>query len=278
MKRFVSLLFWIVIATSSRAAQVDSIAIFSNSMHHTIKTVVITPSNYLKEKMKNFPVVYMLHGAGGSYSNWIKYVPHIQKLADDFQMILVCPDGASTSWYFDSPIDSSFRYETFVGTEVPQYIDANYRTIADRKARAIMGLSMGGHGSLFLGFRHSDIFSACGSTSGALHVSVITKGYGVELRLGDTAVNRKYWHDWSVLNVIDQYPKDSLAIIMDCGTEDRVLMMNRMVHEKMLKLKIPHDYIERPGEHNWKYWNNSVDYQLFYFYKYFRKTLGESGK
>ena len=278
MKRFVSLLFWIVLAGSVRAAQVDSIAIFSNSMHHTIKTVVITPSNYLKEKMKNFPVVYMLHGAGGSYSNWIKYVPHIQKLADDFQMILVCPDGASTSWYFDSPIDSSFRYETFVGTEVPQYIDANYRTIADRKARAIMGLSMGGHGSLFLGFRHSDIFSACGSTSGALHVSVITKGYGVELRLGDTAVNRKYWHDWSVLNVIDQYPKDSLAIIMDCGTEDRVLMMNRMVHEKMLKLKIPHDYIERPGEHNWKYWNNSVDYQLFYFYKYFRKTLGESGK
>ena len=274
MKRFVSLLFWIVIATSSRAAQVDSIAIFSNSMHHTIKTVVITPSNYSKEKTKNFPVVYMLHGAGGSYSNWIKYVPHIQKLADDFQMILVCPDGASTSWYFDSPIDSSFRYETFVGTEVPQYIDANYRTIADRKARAIMGLSMGGHGSLFLGFRHSDIFSACGSTSGALHVSVITKGYGVELRLGDTAVNRKYWHDWSVLNVIDQYPKDSLAIIMDCGTEDRVLMMNRMVHEKMLKLKIPHDYIERPGEHNWKYWNNSVDYQLFYFYKYFHKTIG----
>jgi len=187
---------------------------------------------------------------------------------------LVCPDGASTSWYFDSPIDSSFRYETFVGTEVPQYIDANYRTIADRKARAIMGLSMGGHGSLFLGFRHSDIFSACGSTSGALHVSVITKGYGVELRLGDTAVNRKYWHDWSVLNVIDQYPKDSLAIIMDCGTEDSVLMMNRMVHEKMLKLKIPHDYIERPGEHNWKYWNNSVDYQLFYFYKYFHKAIG----
>ena len=274
MKRFVSLLFWIVLAGSVRAAQVDSIAIFSNSMHHTIKTVVITPSNYLKEKMKNFPVVYMLHGAGGSYSNWIKYVPHIQKLADDFQMILVCPDGASTSWYFDSPIDSSFRYETFVGTEVPQYIDANYRTIADRKARAIMGLSMGGHGSLFLGFRHSDIFSACGSTSGALHVSVITKGYGVELRLGDTAVNRKYWHDWSVLNVIDQYPKDSLAIIMDCGTEDRVLMMNRMVHEKMLKLKIPHDYIERPGEHNWKYWNNSVDYQLFYFYKYFHKVIG----
>ena len=132
---------------------------------------------------------------------------------------------------------------------------------------------MGGHGGIFLGFRHADIFSACGSTSGALHVTVITQGYGVEKRLGDTAVNRKYWQDWSVVNVIDHYPKDSLAIIMDCGTEDRVLGMNRMVHEKMLKLKIPHDYTERPGEHNWKYWNTSIDYQMLYFKRYFDRVL-----
>ncbi len=257
----------------SRAAEVDTIAIFSNSMHHTIKTVVIRPAAYAKEKSKHFPVIYLLHGAGGSYSNWIKYVPHIQQLADEYQLMIVCPDGASTSWYFDSPIDSTFRYETFVGTEVPQYIDANYRTIADRKGRAITGLSMGGHGGIFLGFRHADIFSACGSTSGALHVTVITQGYGVEKRLGDTAVNRKYWQDWSVVNVIDHYPKESLAIIMDCGTEDRVLGMNRMVHEKMLKLKIPHDYTERPGEHNWKYWNTSIDYQMLYFKRYFDRVL-----
>ncbi len=266
-----SVCFFVVMI--SRAAEVDTIAIFSNSMHHTIKTVVIRPAAYAKEKNKHFPVIYLLHGAGGSYSNWIKYVPHIQQLADEYQLMIVCPDGASTSWYFDSPIDSTFRYETFVGTEVPQYIDANYRTIADRKGRAITGLSMGGHGGIFLGFRHADIFSACGSTSGALHVTVITQGYGVEKRLGDTSVNKKYWQDWSVVNVIDHYPKDSLAIIMDCGTEDMVLGMNRMVHEKILKLKIPHDYTERPGEHNWKYWNTSIDYQMLYFKSYFYRVL-----
>ena len=274
MKKIIVLFFISVVAFgATNAATVDTIAIFSNSMHHTVKTVVIRPSSYGTDKSKRFPVVYMLHGAGGSYSNWIIKVPHIQQLADQYQMILVCPDGASTSWYFDSPVDTTFKYETFVGTEVPTYIDANYRTIADRKGRAITGLSMGGHGGLFLAFRHSDIFSACGSTSGALHVTVITQGYGVEKRLGDTAANRKYWRDWSVVNVIDNYPKDSLAIIMDCGTEDRVLGMNRMVHEKMLKLKIPHDYTERPGEHNWQYWNTSIDYQLLYFRKYFDKVV-----
>jgi S-formylglutathione hydrolase FrmB len=142
-------------------------------MQRSIKTVVIRPSSY-GNNTKRFPVVYLLHGAFGRYSNWILKVPHIQELADEYQMMIVCPDGGYTSWYFDSPVDSSFRFETFVGMEVPAYIDANYRTIADRKGRAITGLSMGGHGGIFLGFRHADLYSACGSTSGALHVTVIT--------------------------------------------------------------------------------------------------------
>jgi S-formylglutathione hydrolase FrmB len=267
MKRilFLSSIF---ITFAAKSATVDTLKIFSNSMHREIKTVLIRPAGY-EISAKKYPVVYLLHGAFGSYSNWIQKVPHIQALADQYQMMIVCPDGGFTSWYFDSPIDSTYKFETFVGTEVPEYIDQHYRTIADRKGRAITGLSMGGHGGIFLAFRHADRFSACGSMSGALHVTVITSRYDVEKRLGDTAANRKYWNDWSALNVIDKYPKDSLKIIIDCGTEDRVLPMNRAVHEKMLKLKIPHDYTERPGEHNWDYWNNAIDYQLLYFKKYF---------
>ncbi len=271
MKSLIFLSF-LLTAGIARAATVDTISIYSNSMQRSIKTVVIRPSSY-GDNTKRFPVVYLLHGAFGSYSNWILKVPHIQKLADEYQMMIVCPDGGYTSWYFDSPVDSSFRFETFVGMEVPAYIDANYRTIADRKGRAITGLSMGGHGGIFLGFRHADLYSACGSTSGALHVTVITNRYDVEKRLGDTAINRKYWNDWSVLNVVEHYPKDSLAIIIDCGTEDRVLPMNKAVHEKMMKLKIPHDYTERPGEHNWAYWNTSIDYQLLFFRRHFDKKL-----
>ena len=272
MKCINILFLFILLSAVANAAAVDTIAIYSSSMHRNVKTVVIRPSAY-GEKDKRFPVVYLLHGAFGSYSNWIRKVPHIQQLADQYQLMIVCPDGGYTSWYYDSPVDSSFRFETFVGTEVPKYIDEHYTTIPDRKGRAITGLSMGGHGGIFLGFRHADLYSACGSTSGALHTTVITKGYDVEKRLGDTAMNRKYWNDWSVLNVIDHYPKDSLDIIVDCGTEDRVLPMNRAVHEKMLRLKIPHDYTERPGEHNWDYWNTSIDYQLLFFRKHFDRVL-----
>jgi S-formylglutathione hydrolase FrmB len=253
------------------AADEDTIQIFSRSMQKSIPAVVVTPDGYSSQPMQRYPVVYLLHGAGGSYSNWIKKVPAIRALADQYQAIIVCPDGASTSWYFDSPIDSGFRYETHVAREVPNHIDSAYRTINDRKARAITGLSMGGHGALFIAFRHADRFSIAGSMSGALHVSVIRKGYNVEKRLGDTTVNAAYWRDWSVLNVIEQYPKDSLSILIDCGTEDRVIPMNRMVHEKMLRLKIPHEYLERPGEHNWPYWENAINYQMMYINQQFRK-------
>lgn len=274
MKKIPILLLLIILSNAIRAAVVDTVSVNSASMKKSIKTVVIRPDTYSAGDQR-FPVVYLLHGFGGRYNNWISRVPQLKQLADDLQLIIVCPDGAKGSWYFDSPVDSSYRYESFVGTEVPEFIDANYKTIANRKARAITGLSMGGHGGLFLGFRHADRFSACGSMSGALHVTVIRKGYQVEDRLGDTLVNQKYWNDWSVLNVIDQKPAEPLAIMIDCGTEDRVLPMSRLVHEKMIRLKIPHDYTERPGNHDWLYWSNAIQYQLLYFSKHFKQQLSQ---
>lgn len=238
-------------------------------MFKSVRCVVVTPTNYNKSGSL-FPVVYLLHGFGGRYSDWARQVPELQMLADEHQLLIVCPDGARGSWYFDSPLELTMHYETNVGSEIPSYIDSMYRTIKDRRGRAITGLSMGGHGGMFLGFRHANFFGACGSMSGALDVSRITKGYEVEKRLGDTIINRQQYLDWSVINVIEKYPKDSLAIIMDCGTEDYIIDMSRRTHAKMLQLKIPHDYTERPGRHNWEYWREAIKYQLLFFKEYFK--------
>jgi S-formylglutathione hydrolase FrmB len=269
MKNSFLFVFAILICTASFAS-IDTINIYSSSMFKTVKCVVVTPSNY-KKAAARFPVVYLLHGYSGNYSDWVKKAGDTQNLADEHQVLIVCPDGAFSSWYFDSPVDLTMQYETNVGVEIPAYIDSMYHTIKDRKARAITGLSMGGHGGLFLGFRHPDIFGACGSMSGALDVSQITQGYDVSKRLGDTIANKRYYNDFSVINVIDKYPADSLAIIVDCGTEDFLVAVNRKVHEKMLGLKIPHDYTERPGKHDWDYWTKAVKYQMLFFKQYFRK-------
>ena len=70
--------------------------------------------------------------------------------------------------------------------------------------------------------------------------------------------------------LISKYPKDSIAITFDCGVEDFFIEDNRKTNQKMLQLKIPHDYTERPGKHDWDYWNNSLRYQLLFFRQYFK--------
>jgi S-formylglutathione hydrolase FrmB len=268
---------FLLIFLSANAAEVDTVSIYSNAMHREFNCVVIKPASY-KKKKGNFPVVYLLHGYDGWYSNWIIRVPQLKDYADQYNLVIVCPDGGKSSWYFDSPVDSSMKYETYIGKEIPEYIDAHYRTIKDRKARAITGLSMGGHGALFLAFRHAETFGACGSMSGAVDLNYSRNKFDIIKRIGDTINYADNWKNYMVMTVIENYPKDSLAIVVDCGIQDPLYFeANQKMHERMLKLKIPHDYTERPGKHEWAYWRNSIQYHLLFFKNYFDKN-GIAGK
>ncbi len=271
MRKIIVSLAFLLVTCYVNAATVDTVGIYSNAMKREIKCVVIKPAGYKKSKAP-FPVVYLLHGYGGWYSNWIIRVPQLKDYADDFNLMIVCPDGGQSSWYFDSPIDSTMQYETYVAREIPAYIDTHYKTVKDRSGRAITGLSMGGHGGLFLGFRHADHFGGCGSMSGGVDLNTSRNSYDIAKRIGDTLNYADNWKNYSVINMIEKYPKDSLAIIIDCGTSDFFFKINQQLHQKMLQLKIPHDYIERPGKHDWAYWRNAVKYQLLFFREYFSKS------
>lgn len=259
-----------------KAATVDTISIYSTAMHKEFKCVVIKPGSYKKSagksgKKENFPVVYLLHGYGGWYSNWLIRVPQLKVYADEYNLMIVCPDGGISSWYFDSPVDSTMKYETYIGKEVPGYIDTHYNTINYRSGRAITGLSMGGHGGLFIGLRHTDFFGGCGSMSGAVNLAGLTSKFDIVQRIGDTVNHAEEWKSYSVMNLVERPLKYSIKIIIDCGTEDFLYNGNLALHEKMLKLKIPHEYIERPGKHEWPYWRNAVQYQLLFFANYFKR-------
>ncbi len=225
----------------------------------------------MQDESTPLPVVYLLHGYSGWYANWLIRVPELKDYADQFRMYIVCPDGGYGSWYLDSPMEPGSKFETYVGTEIPAYIDTHYSTIKDRKGRAITGLSMGGHGGLFLGFRHADFFGACGSMSGGVDLRPFTNSWELKSLLGDTASHADNWKNYSVISVIENRPAAPLSIIIDCGVKDFFYQVNKDLHQKMLDLKIPHDYIERPGAHDWNYWQNAVKYQLLFFQDYFNQ-------
>jgi S-formylglutathione hydrolase FrmB len=181
--------------------------------------------------------MYSLHGYGGSYSNWIIRVPALKKYADDFQILIVCPDGNIGSWYFDSPLDSNYRYETHITAELIPFIDNHYRTIANIKGRAITGLSMGGHGALFLSLKHPDIFGAAGSMSGGVDLSQSKSKFEIMQRIGDTLTYADNWHNMTVINLIEQYRKTPVKIIFDCGNKDIFVEATVRLHQKMLNLE-----------------------------------------
>lgn len=268
MKRFFIFLLFSFAFIFLKAATVDTVLIYSSSMQKNVKCVVIKPDAY-QESSSHFPVVYLLHGYSGNYADWVSNAPGLLKSIDENKFLVVCPDGSFSSWYFDSPVDTTMKYETNVAIEIPLYIDAHYRTVADRKARAITGLSMGGHGALYLAIRHEDIFGAAGSMSGGVDIRPFSDHWDIRKVLGDAATYPDNWKNNTVINVVDTLRNGGLTVTFDCGVDDFFLQVNRNLHQKLLDKKIDHDYTERPGKHNWEYWNNAVKYQLLFFREYF---------
>lgn len=269
MRRLLFLFLAIAIGFSTQAARVDTVLTYSPSMEKNIKAVVILPDSY-RASIK-YPVIYLLHGYSGDYSSYIKSFPGLKDFSDSLKIIFVCPDGNYGSWYLDSPVDSSWRYETYVSKELVKWIDEKYSTINDRKGRAITGLSMGGHGAFYLAFRHQDVYGAAGSMSGGVDIRPFPLKWDLAKRLGDYATHKQNWDDNTVINLVYLLKPNSLALIFDCGIDDFFYKVNVNLHDKLLERNIPHDFISRPGAHTWEYWKNSIQYQILFFENYFKK-------
>lgn len=266
--------FLLLCAMRLHANPVDTILIHSNAMNKDIKCVIVTPNSDAAGK---WSVVYLLHGHSGNYAQWIQTAPQLTQEATTDSILFVCPDGGYDSWWFDSPIDPTVRYETFITKELIPYIDTHYPTKTDNTHRAITGLSMGGHGALYLAIRHRDLFGAAGATSGGVDFTPFPEKWGIKKDLGDYSTHKDNWENNTVIHAVDGLHNGDLHLVFDCGTSDFFLAVNRSLHQKLLDKKIDHDYIERPGGHNHDYWQNSIDYQVLYFMKYFNTKPAPPG-
>lgn len=269
MKKILLFLFLIACFASAYAASIDTLVVRSKAMNKDIVNVVILPDDYATQT-KDYPVIYLLHGAGGYYGSWLFIAPQLLDEADTRGFIIVCPDGGSTSWYLDSPVDEQMKYETYMAVELIEEIDKTYPTRPDRSARAISGLSMGGHGAFYLCFRHPDIWGAAGSTSGGLDIRPFPRNWDLPKRLGAYAQYPEHWEQHTVSNMVGLIEGKSLSLIFDCGVDDFFYEVNKTFHRKLLDNNIPHTYIERPGGHTIDYWSNAINYHLLFFDHFFR--------
>lgn len=248
--------------------QTDTVEVMSQKMNRGIKAVVVLPNQYFDNPTDSFPTVYVLHGAWGSYRDW-PTKKNMEAIATKYGVVIVCPDGQD-SWYFDSPIDPKFQFETFISKELVEYVDSHYRTFRSPKMRAITGLSMGGHGALWNAFRHPDVFGSCGSMSGGVDITKFPNKWKIDLRIGKYETNKQVWAEHAVINLVPTL-KAGQNIIIDDGYSDFFYEVNCNLHKALLDAKIPHDFTIRPGAHTWEYWTNAIDYQMLFFAKAFAK-------
>lgn len=120
-----------VVAIGVQAARVDTVFVKSPSMDKDVKVVYILPDRAVAKKPQACPAVYLLHGYGGNAGTWIGIRPELSQIADEKGIIFVCPDGKN-SWYWDSPKNSSYRYETFISSELVNYTDTHYATVPEK--------------------------------------------------------------------------------------------------------------------------------------------------
>ncbi len=268
MKRFFVILVAVMLMCGASAAM-EVIEVQSEYVPSPAKVSVALPAGYDTCGIKDvrYPVVYMLNGHGGDHTTWGK-IADLDSLATEYGVIIVCPAGLD-SWYWNSPVVPAMRMEDYIIKELVPWIDGRYRTRASREGRAVTGLSMGGHGGLWLGLRHPDLFANAGSTSGGVDIRPFPKHWNIPSLLGSYDKSRDLWDSHTVINLVPGIRPGYVNIIFDCGTEDFFYEVNNNMHRELDRYGIPHTYLTSPGAHNPAYWRRSIVTQLQFFRSHF---------
>ena len=209
----------------------------SKVLGRTMKYSVYLPKGY--DKSKEYPVLYMLHGANGSNNDWLnggKINANASTAASDGtapEMIVICPDCGGDNFYCDNYKGNDIKYMTYFFTEFLPTVENLYAVKKDRASRAIGGLSMGGFGSLYYGLLHPEMFSYVYACSPATYI--------------DGAPNL-----YDLLSKADVSKLPGITI--EIGTEDFLYESAGSFKQALDANKVPNEYITRAGTHDWPFW------------------------
>jgi S-formylglutathione hydrolase FrmB len=213
-------------------------------------------------KDMRYQVLYLLHGAYGDYSDWIRHTG-IERYAHEKRLAVVMPSAAN-SFYQD--MHQGLRYLTYLTEELPSFVQTMFPISGKREDTFVAGLSMGGYGALKLAFAKPENYAACASLSGGLDLAFIKNG-------DDQIVSPVKWDsifedpskiagtDADLFALIEKRKKEGRLlprIFQSCGAEDFLYKSNASAHEKLVKLGVDITYEEHPGIHDWNYWDKHI--------------------
>jgi S-formylglutathione hydrolase FrmB len=280
MRNFVLTVAFCCLVTAVATAQprgkvIETQNIQSKTLSKNIAYTAYLPADY-ETSNRTYPVVYLLHGYTDDNTGWLQF-GEINRYADKAiaegtipPMIIVMPNGG-TSWYVNA-YDGKESYEDFFVKEFMPTVEKTFRIKAEKKYRAVAGLSMGGYGTMIYALKYPELFAAAAPLSAAIYddetavttadaryEAVFGQLYGRGLKAKDRL--NKSWYDNSVLKIVETKSADDLKKVrywIDCGDDDFLTKGNSLLHILLTDKKVPHEYRVRDGGHSWTYWRTGI--------------------
>ena len=271
MKRFYLVAFFLMMvsATLSAKSKVVTDSLYSEVLGCYRAYNVCLPDSWSKDKDRTYPVLYLLHGLGGNNHSWLKN-GNIDEIMDYLiggrtveEMVVIMPNADADSeraqhGYYNH---ADWRYEDFFFQELVPHVEGLYRIKAEKKYRAIAGLSMGGGGTVAYAQKHPEMFCA----AYAMSAFVSSKGrFSGNNPKNKTEIMRMSQGENDcvefVKNASDEVKKQLKTVdwYVDCGDDDYLLLINLEFVAEMKKAGIPFEFRVREGGHKWEYWRTAL--------------------
>ena len=210
-----------------------------------------------------YKTLWLLHGLSDNHTAWMRNTS-IEHYAAEHRLAVVMPN-VDRSWYADTAYDA--HYFSFITKELPELCFKTFRQMSQcREDQIVAGLSMGGYGAIKIALSCPEQYGSCISLSGSLDIT--RKGracnlnewrsiFGFDMESPLELEGSK--HDlFALASKIKAEGKQFPNLYMWCGTEDVLVDINRLFHQHLTELDVPHQFETSEGDHSWKWWDAHI--------------------
>jgi S-formylglutathione hydrolase len=210
---------------------------------------------------QQLPVLYLLHGGGGSFRDWSNNSDVVQYALQG--VILVMPEGNSS--YFMNAVEATQdKYENYITQDLIADVEARFPAKKDRENRAIVGVSMGGFAAIEYALTRPDLFFFAGALSPAIDVpgrrfSVkhIEQWWRFRKIFGPVGSKERNAHDPFVL-VQSANPQVTPYLYLTAGQQEPLLGPNRRFAARLKQRMFAYEFHTKPGGHDWTEWDTQI--------------------
>lgn len=233
--------------TGIERGTIETVEYASETVGTIRKAIIYTPPGYSEENQ--YPVLYLLHGIGGTETEWLDngnpkvILDNLYAEGKLEPMIVVMPNGrameddrATGNIFAPDKVQAFADFEQDLLNDLIPFIEKTYPVYTDRENRALAGLSMGGGQSLNFGLRNLDRFAWVGGFSSAPNTKEPTE-----------------------LLPNPEEAKEQLNLLwISCGVEDGLMNISKRTHDYLVEHEVPHIFYEESGGHDFEVWKNDL--------------------